>query len=119
MILPMKYNINKDSSKSAYMQLYELLRNDIVQGVYTYGSKLPSKRLISEETGISVITVEHSYSILCDEGYVEAVSVANILLSIVKVTLFRITKSSLKKNKWLIITIYLTALSHTQFLQKQ
>lgn len=72
MILPMKYNINKDSSKSAYMQLYELLRNDIVQGVYTYGSKLPSKRLMSEETGISVITVEHSYSILCDEGYVEA-----------------------------------------------
>lgn len=72
MILPMKYNINKNSDKSAYMQLYEQLRSDIVQGIYPFGSKLPSKRLISEETGISVITVEHSYSILCDEGYVEA-----------------------------------------------
>ena len=68
----MKYNIVKDCSKSAYMQLYELLRKDIVQGIYPYGSKLPSKRLIAEETGISVITVEHAYSILCDEGYVEA-----------------------------------------------
>ncbi len=68
----MKYNINKNSVKSAYMQLYEQLRNDIVLGIYPYGSKLPSKRLISEETGVSVITVEHSYSILCDEGYVDA-----------------------------------------------
>lgn len=68
----MKYNINKNSDKSAYMQLYEQLRKDIVQGIYPCGSKLPSKRLISEETGVSVITVEHSYSILCDEGYVEA-----------------------------------------------
>ena len=72
MILPVKYNINKNSEKSAYMQLYELIRKDIVKGIYPYGSKLPSKRLIAEETGISVITVEHSYSILCDEGYVEA-----------------------------------------------
>ena len=72
MILPMKYNINKNRDKSAYMQLYEQLRRDIVQGIYPFGSKLPSKRLISEETGVSVITVEHSYSILCDEGYVEA-----------------------------------------------
>lgn len=68
----MKYNINKNSNKSAYMQLYEQLRRDIVKGIYPFGAKLPSKRLISEETGISVITAEHTYSILCDEGYVEA-----------------------------------------------
>ena len=36
------------------------------------GTKLPSKRLLSEESGCSVITVEHAYSILCDEGYVES-----------------------------------------------
>lgn len=68
----MKYRINKESRKSAYMQLYEALRRDIVSGVYQYGKKLPSKRLLSEEVGVSVITAEHAYSILCDEGYVES-----------------------------------------------
>lgn len=68
----MKYSINKNSEKKAYMQLYEQLRSDILKGIYPFGAKLPSKRLIAEETGVSVITAEHTYSILCDEGYVEA-----------------------------------------------
>ena len=54
------------------MQLYEQLRKDIVDGVLPFGTKLPSKRLLSEETSVSVITVQHAYAILCDEGYVEA-----------------------------------------------
>lgn len=54
------------------MQLYEQLRSDIINSVYKYGDKLPSKRLLAEEVLISVITVEHAYSILCDEGYIES-----------------------------------------------
>jgi GntR family transcriptional regulator/MocR family aminotransferase len=68
----MKYGIENESPKPAYMQLYEQLRRDIVAGVYSNESKLPSKRLLAEETGVSVITVEHAYGILCDEGYIEA-----------------------------------------------
>ncbi|MBE6639377.1 MAG: PLP-dependent aminotransferase family protein [Ruminococcaceae bacterium] len=68
----MKYFIEEQSGKTAYMQLYEQLRADIVKKVYPYGKKLPSKRLLAEEAGISVITVEHAYGILCDEGYAEA-----------------------------------------------
>ncbi len=68
----MKYRIDKENAKTAYMQLYEALRRDIVSGVYQYGKKLPSKRILSEEVGVSVITVEHAYSILSDEGYVES-----------------------------------------------
>lgn len=68
----MKYNIEKEESKFSYIQLYEQLREDIVKGILPYGVKLPSKRLLAEETGVSVITVEHAYSILCEEGYVEA-----------------------------------------------
>ena len=54
------------------MQLYRHLRDDIANGVYKYGEKLPSKRLLADETGVSVITVLHAYDILCDEGYAEA-----------------------------------------------
>jgi len=68
----MKYDIHQSNPKFAYMQLYEQLRKDIVGQVLPYGTKLPSKRLLAEETGVSVITVEHAYAILCDEGYVEA-----------------------------------------------
>lgn len=67
----MLYEIDRSKGK-AYLQLYTLLREDIVMGAYKYGSKLPSKRLIAVETGLSVITVQHAYDILCDEGYVEA-----------------------------------------------
>ena len=65
----MKYKINSDSP--AYLQIYMQIRADITNGVYKYGEKLPSKRLLSAETGTSVITAEHAYGILSDEGYIE------------------------------------------------
>ncbi len=68
----MKYKIDTKSEKSAYLQLYEQLKTDIINGAYTYQTKIPSKRLLAEETGVSVITVEHAYSLLCDEGYIES-----------------------------------------------
>ena len=68
----MKYYVDLKEEEFAYMQLYKQMKKDIVEGVLPFGSKLPSKRLLAEETGVSVITVEHTYSILCDEGYIEA-----------------------------------------------
>lgn len=67
----MKYAIDKQRGK-AYLQIYEQLKKDIVNGLYQYNTKLPSKRLLAEEIGVSVITVEHAYSLLYDEGYVDA-----------------------------------------------
>ncbi len=63
--------IDFSSNVPAYMQLYQNMRSDILEGIYPYGAKLPSKRIAAEETGVSVITVEHAYGILCDEGYLE------------------------------------------------
>lgn len=67
----MKYIIDKSKGK-AYLQLYEQIKNDIVNGVYAFNTKLPSKRILSEEMGISVITVEHAYFLLCEEGYIDS-----------------------------------------------
>ncbi|MCQ2565483.1 MAG: PLP-dependent aminotransferase family protein [Clostridia bacterium] len=58
--------------KTKYLKLYEDLRKDIVNGVYPYGSRLPSKRLLAEKEDISLVSVEHAYEILCDEGYAES-----------------------------------------------
>ncbi|MEE8835636.1 MAG: PLP-dependent aminotransferase family protein [Eubacteriales bacterium] len=68
----MRYTIRKENNRSAYIQLYEQMRDDITEGVYPYESRMPSKRLVAAETGVSVITVEHAYAILCDEGYIDA-----------------------------------------------
>ncbi len=68
----MKYIIDKENKSPAYLQLYIRLRDDIVNGIYPAGSKLPSKRILSADTSVSSITVEHAYELLCDEGYVES-----------------------------------------------
>ena len=67
----MKYIIDKSKGK-AYLQLYEQIKTDIVNGVYAFNTKLPSKRILSEETGVSLVTVEHTYSLLCEEGYIDS-----------------------------------------------
>jgi len=68
----MKYNIDKNAGEPAYLQLYRQIREDIVGGVYSPLSKLPSKRTLAEDTGVSIITAAHAYELLCDEGYVES-----------------------------------------------
>ena len=68
----MNYTIDKHGAESAYMQLYRQLRQDIVGGAVPRGMRLPSKRTLAEELGVSVITVEHAYALLVDEGYAEA-----------------------------------------------
>ena len=66
----MQYMIQKNRQQPAYLQLYMHLRDDIVQGVYPFGAKLPSKRTIADELKLSIVTVEHAYALLCDEGYI-------------------------------------------------
>lgn len=67
----MNYVIDK-TKRPVYLQIYRLVRDDIIAGVFPYNSKLPSKRLLAEKIGVSTITIEHAYSLLCDEGYAES-----------------------------------------------
>ena len=67
----MKYKVDK-SIRPVYLQIYKQIKEDIINGNYPYNTKLPSKRLLADETETSTITVEHAYLLLCDEGYVES-----------------------------------------------
>lgn len=67
----MKYVVDREK-RPVYLQLYKQIRDDIVLENYPYGTKLPSKRSLAEETGVSTVTVEHAYALLCEEGYVES-----------------------------------------------
>ena len=59
-------------AKPAYLALYESLREEIVSGVRPFGSRLPSRRLLARDRGVSGVTADHSIELLCEEGYAEA-----------------------------------------------
>ncbi|MBQ6513686.1 MAG: PLP-dependent aminotransferase family protein [Clostridia bacterium] len=59
------------TSKPAYLTLYESLREEIISGVRPFGSRLPSRRELARERGVSAVTAEHSVELLCEEGYAE------------------------------------------------
>ena len=67
----MKYKVDK-SLRPVYLQIYKQIKEDIISGNYPYNTKLPSKRLLADETETSTVTIEHAYALLCDEGYVES-----------------------------------------------
>lgn len=60
------------TDKPEYLKLYELMREEIIRGAWPHGARLPSRRQTALDHGLSAITVEHSYELLCQEGYAEA-----------------------------------------------
>ena len=58
--------------KPAYLMLYESLREEILSGARPFGSRLPSRRSLARDRGVSAVTAEHSYDLLCEEGYAES-----------------------------------------------
>ncbi len=60
------------TKKPAYLALYETLREEILSGVRPFGSRLPSRRVLARDRGVSAITAEHSIELLCEEGYAES-----------------------------------------------
>lgn len=53
-----------------YYELYKGIKDKIIDGTYKAEEKLPSKRVLSDRSGCSLITVERAYSMLEDEGYI-------------------------------------------------
>ena len=60
-----------ETEKPLYLTLYEALRRDILAGVYPHGTRLPSKRTIARDRGVSIVTAEHALALLVEEGYAE------------------------------------------------
>lgn len=67
----MQINIKRSGGEPAYIQIYNEIRKKIITGAFIHASKLPSKRELARDCLVSVITVEHAYRLLCDEGYCE------------------------------------------------
>lgn len=59
-------------SEKKYVSLYKEIKEKIIEGIFPSGKKLPSKRDIALKKAVSIITVEKAYSMLAEEGYIEA-----------------------------------------------
>ena len=66
------YTLSSDDGRPLYEQLGDSLRRDILSGRLSSGTRLPSKRSLSGNLGVSSITVESAYNRLIDEGYVRS-----------------------------------------------
>lgn len=64
------YNIEERGNKKLYEYLYLCIKHDILDGKIRNGEKLPSKRTLARNLGVSVITVENAYAQLLLEGYI-------------------------------------------------
>lgn len=65
-------NFDEQSSRPKYMQLYERIKQDIIEGKFLTGEKLPSVRAVCASLGVSKATVENAYNQLTLEGFIES-----------------------------------------------
>lgn len=66
-ILPI---LDESRQQPYYLQLYDYLKNAILQGEIMEGEKLPSLRSLAKSTGLSITTIEQCYNQLLVEGYI-------------------------------------------------
>ena len=64
------YSFDNLAGESMYAHLYKCIKNDISSGAIAPDSKLPSKRSLAKNLGVSLITVENAYAQLMVEGYI-------------------------------------------------
>ena len=66
----MTYSFANLKGESMYTHLYKCIKKDILAGTLKPTEKLPSKRMLAKNLGISLITVENAYAQLLVEGYI-------------------------------------------------
>lgn len=67
-----------------YKSLSRFIKDDISKGVLLPDSKMPSKRTLAENLGVSTITVENAYDQLISEGYMYSILKKGYFVSDIK-----------------------------------
>lgn len=70
----LSFELIRESHRPLYEQLYQQIRQEIIEGRLAYGTKLPSKRKLGQFLNLSQTTIELAYQQLVAEGYVESIS---------------------------------------------
>ncbi|PGZ96090.1 PLP-dependent aminotransferase family protein [Bacillus wiedmannii] len=73
-MLELTPNLNVNSKRALYVQLYEYIKKEIKDGTIPALTKLPAKRKLASYLQVSKNTVEAAYEQLLAEGYIESAS---------------------------------------------
>ena len=65
--------IDRQTFEPAYVQLVNILKDQIAQGIYLPGSRLPSESELCKRYQVSPMTVRRSINILLDQGIVSTI----------------------------------------------
>lgn len=68
----MMITLDRADRRPLYQQVYEQFRDQIVDGTYAVGVRLPPIRRLADDLGISRNTVEAAYLQLSQEGYISS-----------------------------------------------
>jgi len=72
-IISQEKSINRQSFEPAYIQLVNILKEQIAKGVYLPGDRLPSESELCEKYQLSPMTVRRSINILLNQGLVTTI----------------------------------------------
>lgn len=70
----MKILIDNSSMVPIYEQVYEQIKNQIIDKTLKPGTRLPSVRKLAGSVDVSALTIKKSYDKLLDEGFIETVA---------------------------------------------
>ena len=90
--------LNTDNRIPLYQQIYEFIKTEIINGNISSDEKLPSKRTLAKNLGISTLTVETAYSQLNAEGFIYSLPKRGYFASEIKMTAATLTSNSEKKS---------------------
>jgi GntR family transcriptional regulator/MocR family aminotransferase len=70
--MKVELRIHQDSSSPAYRQLYEQLRQMILDGDIPAGERLPASRTLAQQLGVARVTITQAYEQLAAEGFLQS-----------------------------------------------
>ena len=67
------FEIKPENEKFLYLQICDYIKQEIRSNHLKFGEKLPSKRNLAKNLGVSVLTVETAYNQLMAEGFIKSI----------------------------------------------
>lgn len=71
-MLQLTFALSAQDQEPLYRQIYDALTQQIRTGRLARGTRMPGKRTLADQLGVSVNTVDAAYQMLVAEGYLES-----------------------------------------------
>lgn len=91
-------NIILNNNLPFYIQIYNYIKENIINNIFKENEKLPSKRKLSLDLNVSVNTIINAYNMLLDEGYIYSLSKKGFYVNSINIVNTHVKINTLKEN---------------------